>query len=137
MVLCRIFYFLINDNCTETDSCLVRLEAQVAELTQGARETGRVSVRLGLLENQVDRKFGSLEGFLNKIRIDDTLHLVPEMRGLYCPPQDLIRIFGLILPAIASQTAQKIPDQICSELPELISSVRSKSNQILSRSEQI
>ena len=43
---------------------------------------------------------------------------------------DLIRIFRLILPAIASQTTQKFSDQICSELPELISSVRSKSNQI-------
>ena len=46
---------------------------------------------------------------------------------------DLIRIFRLSLPAIASQTAQKISDQICSELPDLISSVRSKSNQILIR----
>ena len=41
-----------------------------------------MSVRLGSLENQVDRMFGSLEGFLNKIRIDDTLCLVPEMRRL-------------------------------------------------------
>jgi len=42
-VLCTIFYFLITDYCTETDSRLVRLEAQVAELTQGARDTGCLS----------------------------------------------------------------------------------------------
>ena len=46
---------------------------------------------------------------------------------------NLIRIFKLSLPAIASQTAWKFSDQICSELPDLVSSVRSKSNQIPSR----
>ena len=32
--------------------------------------------------------FGSLEGFLNKIRIDDTLRLVPEMRRLASVDQE-------------------------------------------------
>jgi len=69
--------------------------------------------------------------------------LVSIQGGLYCLSlspmrsdqnwSDLIRIFKLSLPAIASQTAWKISDQICSELPDLVSSVRSKSNQIPSR----
>ena len=51
-----------------------------------------MSVRLGLLENQVDRMFGSLEGFLNKIRIDDTLRLVPEMWRLPSVDQEDINL---------------------------------------------
>jgi hypothetical protein len=61
---------------------LARLESQVAELNEGARETVRVSSRLGTLEKQVDRFTGSLEGFLRQIRIDDSLRLVPEHQRL-------------------------------------------------------
>jgi hypothetical protein len=61
---------------------LARLESQVAELNEGARETVRVSSRLGTLKKQVDWFTGSLELFLRQIRIDDTLRLVPERQRL-------------------------------------------------------
>lgn len=71
----------------ETDSRLEKLEAQVAELAQGAHETGRVSLWLSTLKKQMDQMCSSLESFLGRIQINNGLRLVPERRCLMSEDQ--------------------------------------------------
>lgn len=66
----------------DIDERFARLEAQVADLTEGSKETARMNTRLEGLETDVHRFTGALEGFLGRIRIDDGLRLVRDDRRI-------------------------------------------------------
>lgn len=66
----------------DIDERFARLEAQVADLTEGSKETARMNTRLEGLETDVHRFTGALEGFLGRIRIDEGLRLVRDDRRI-------------------------------------------------------
>ncbi len=77
-----IFNFFIIDSILDIDKRFARLEAQVANLTEGAKEMQRMTARLTGLETDVHRFTGALENFLGRIRIDDGLRLVQDYRRI-------------------------------------------------------
>ena len=62
-----IFNFFTIDSILDIDKRFARLEAQVANLTEGAKETQRMTARLTGLETDVHRFTGALENFLGRI----------------------------------------------------------------------
>ena len=65
-----------------SEARLTALEEKVAVLTRESERAARFGDRLGGLEAQVQQFSGSLAGFLGRIRLDDTLLLIPEARRL-------------------------------------------------------
>jgi hypothetical protein len=75
-----IFSNSLIDSILDIDEQFARLEAQVADLTEGSKETVRMNACLAGLETEVHWFTGALEGFLGRIRIDDGLRLVSDNR---------------------------------------------------------
>ena len=68
----------MGDSILDIDERFACLEAQVADLTEGAKETQRMTAQLTRLETDVHRFTGALEKFLGRIRINDGLRLVQD-----------------------------------------------------------
>jgi hypothetical protein len=70
------------DSILDIDKQFARLEAQVADLTEGSKEMVRMNAHLAGLETDVHQFTGALEGFLGRIRIDNGLRLVSDNRRI-------------------------------------------------------